>query len=348
MANSFRVPFPRVSGELERVDPTLKRAGEQFDRNFDELARLVESAAASSTVNAPHLLVMSATGVSVASGGAYTPFGKILAQHQFGTVSAPGTSWAHPVSGVYVLTYEHAWGSYTGGGTIELEIDGVTAAANQIAAGGSGANGRGSLAYFAVKGAVGKIKVTQSSGSAQTCDAVLRVAIPDPSSSDITISPIGNNVVSFGTQAAPNEATWTAGGSPPWNDPAAHWIWHTAPTSRPAGEQAWFQAGYSSETERAVTIEVAVDNNAEVWLNGTKIVSAADAPAYNTRVAKTVTVQAGLNQITAWAQNTGSGSNPAGFILSMADARTGDVLLRTTDAGGWTAATSEPVGWPTP
>ena len=40
MANSFRVPFPRVAGELERVDPTLKRAGEQFDRNFDELARM--------------------------------------------------------------------------------------------------------------------------------------------------------------------------------------------------------------------------------------------------------------------------------------------------------------------
>ena len=40
MANSFRVPFPRVSGELERVDPALKRAGEQFDRNFDELARM--------------------------------------------------------------------------------------------------------------------------------------------------------------------------------------------------------------------------------------------------------------------------------------------------------------------
>lgn len=37
MVNNFRVPYPRISSELGRVAPDLKRAGEQIDRNFEEL-----------------------------------------------------------------------------------------------------------------------------------------------------------------------------------------------------------------------------------------------------------------------------------------------------------------------
>lgn len=52
MPNNFRVPFPRVSGELERVDKDLKRAGEQFDRNFDELARMASGNPGTAVIDA--------------------------------------------------------------------------------------------------------------------------------------------------------------------------------------------------------------------------------------------------------------------------------------------------------
>ena len=177
MAYSFRVPFPRVSGELERVDPSLKRAGEQFDRNFDELARLTDPALSS---NSAHLLVMSVPDDSIANGGDYAAFNRTLAQHGFGTVSGADQQWTHPVSGVYVLMYEHAWDTYDGGGTIQFELDGVIPAHGMIAQGSTGRVGQGSIVYYADADAVGKIKVTQSSGAAQTCSSTVRIALPDP------------------------------------------------------------------------------------------------------------------------------------------------------------------------
>jgi hypothetical protein len=130
--------------------------------------------------NSPQLLCMAATGDSIASGGDYVTFGVTVAQLGFSSVTGPGSSWTHPIDGIYVLTYEHEWDSYTGGGTIEVEVDTVLLPEGVVGSGSAGQKGSGTVIYFAESGSVGKVKVTQGSGSAQTCDALVRVAIPDP------------------------------------------------------------------------------------------------------------------------------------------------------------------------
>lgn len=133
------------------------------------------------------LLVMSATADSIASGGDTVIFDTIEAQQDFHTVPVAGASWVHPITGVYTLTYEHSWDTYTAGGSVQLLVDSVAAAATIIGAGSSGATGRGTIHYFATSGSIGAIQVTQSSGSPQTCDATVWVAITDP------VSAIQNN-----------------------------------------------------------------------------------------------------------------------------------------------------------
>lgn len=158
---------------MDRRIKDLERRGDwRFDNETDP-----ESASAALRNNA-QLLVMAATGDSIASGGDYVTFGSVVTQHDFVTVAGAGQGWTHPVSGVYVLTYEHAWGSYQGGGTLELELDGVIA---RTFATGAGQDSLDVVGYYADAGQVAKIKVTQSSGVAQTCDATVQVLISDPS-----------------------------------------------------------------------------------------------------------------------------------------------------------------------
>jgi hypothetical protein len=128
------------------------------------------------------LLVMSATAANIASGGDYVAFQSTVARRGFATFAGPGEGWTHPVSGVYVLTYEHDWASYQGGGTVELEVDGQLIPEGVIASGDAGATGAGTIMYWAEAGTVGKIKITQSSGSTQACNAFVRVGITDPGS----------------------------------------------------------------------------------------------------------------------------------------------------------------------
>ena len=137
-------------------------------------------------VGSAQLLVMSATADPIASGGDYVTFGSVVAQVRFDDVSAAGSSWVHPISGVYVLTYEHAWDGYEGGGTVQLELDGAIAPEGTLAQGSAGSSGRGSIAYFAAAGAVGKVKVTQTSGSAQTCSGTVHIGVSDPAVAERT------------------------------------------------------------------------------------------------------------------------------------------------------------------
>lgn len=181
--NALPFEFPYRWGDVRRffgkLDDEAVDYLDQRDRDLEDyLATLDDGVTAGA--NDPQLLCMSASADSIASGGDYVTFGSILSRHQFSTVSGAGSSWTHPVGGVYTITYEHAWDSYTGGGTIQLEIDGVVSEATTLASSTSGSKGRASLSYVAAEGSVGKVKVTQSSGSAQTCAGTVWVAIPDP------------------------------------------------------------------------------------------------------------------------------------------------------------------------
>lgn len=135
-------------------------------------------------IGSGQLLVMSATDASIAAGGAYVTFDTILTRVGFGGVSVAGQSWGHPIRGVYVLTYVHAWDSFSAGGTIELELNGTVAADGLIGAGDDGPAGRGTIEYFADAGSVGKVKVTHSHAASQIADATLRVAVTDPVGAD--------------------------------------------------------------------------------------------------------------------------------------------------------------------
>lgn len=160
--------------EMERAIFDLKRVGSWNSDNEYEIA-----GGSSFTRNQPQLLCMVAASASYATGG-YIQFSSIAAQHGFGGVASASESWTHPVAGVYMLTYEHAWDTYAGGGTIRLELDGVETMANTVAAGTTGTLGRGTIAYFAAAGQVGKIKVAHTAGSAQAGTGTVWVALPDP------------------------------------------------------------------------------------------------------------------------------------------------------------------------
>lgn len=137
--------------------------------------------------SAAKLLVLSASTAGIASGGDYVGFDAIVAEYGWDDVTpAADGYWVHPISGVYLLTYEHAWDTYDGGGTIRLELDGSLVPEGVIASGSSGQSGRGAIAYAATAGQVGRIKVTQSSGAEQTCSGTLHVAITDPNAEPAT------------------------------------------------------------------------------------------------------------------------------------------------------------------
>lgn len=292
-----------------------------------------------------HLLTMAATGDSIASGGDYITFGSIIAQQGFPTVTGAGDSWQHPVSGVYALTYEHAWDTYTGGGTVALELDGTLIPEGTVMDGTAGQEGRGTILYVAEEGRVGKVKVTQSSGAAQACDALVRVGITDPKVS-APAPGAASNVVALGTQDAPGYAAWTAGGAA-WVDGDAEWIWHTALTAdggRPPGEEGWFEGVVDVVSAAAVTIEFSADNSCEVWLNGASLGTNTD---FTTRTTATATLAAGSNLFEIHGSNTGTTSdgNPAAVILSVRNSSTGAVIFRTNDTTGWTGYTAAPPGW---
>jgi hypothetical protein len=333
-------------GGLTRIGGSARGRGTGSQQSV--LANVSDPDAVGNSSGSAQLLVMSATAAEIAPGGTTVPFGTVVAQHGFANVpAASGGSWVHPVSGVYALTYEHAWAAFDGGGRIVLQLDGVDVPEGVIADGTVGQGGRGTIAYVAEAGQAGRIMVTHSAAAAQTCDALVRIAITDPKQADVVVPSSWQNVVSLGTQADPTVAAWV-GKPSDWTDPDAEWIWHTAleSNSRPNGEQAWLLGIYESVADRAVTIEAAADNTADVYLNGLLL---GNVPGFDTRTTFSATLAAGRNRLAVLGTNgSGTGDNPAGVLISVADTASGAVLFRSTDDGGWYGWTSEPDGWPTP
>lgn len=285
-----------------------------------------------------HLLVMGVVGAIVASGGDYVPFDTIVAQHGFATVVLPGEGWVHPVSGVYGLSYEHAWDSFTGGGTVRLELDGTLIPEGVIMDATDGREGRADIAYVAEAGQVGRIHIDHGAASAQTCSAVVRIAITDPKT-EVVAQPSETNVFSHGPQSSPSIAGY-AGHPSGWTDGDAHWIWHTA-GDRPIGEQGWFVGTFEALSAEAVTVEFTVDNVGTLHLNGELLESGS---LFTTRYSASATLRAGTNKFEFYAENGGSVS-PAAVIVSIRSVASGAVLFRTTDSGGWMGYTAQPPGW---
>lgn len=174
---SFEVEgFRRWLHGMDRRIKDLERGGDwRFDDEFDPAGGV-----SLITRNEAHLLSMAAVGDSIAAGGDSITFGAITAQHGFSGTSGPGATWTHPTAGVFVVSVKLQWVGYAGGGTIQIVVDGVALPEGRVVEGSSGSEAFGVVMYRASAGSVGAVRVTHSSPSAQTCDAAVTVALPDP------------------------------------------------------------------------------------------------------------------------------------------------------------------------
>lgn len=130
---------------------------------------------------AGQLLVLSATGDSIASGGDYVTFDSQVYRHGFTEgVSADGTTITWPVSASGSIQVEWEWDSYTGGGTVEIEVDGQIPDWGTVVAGSSGQTFVKRRGVHIREGAEVKLKVTQTSGAAKTADVHVEFQVEDP------------------------------------------------------------------------------------------------------------------------------------------------------------------------
>lgn len=125
------------------------------------------------------LLVLSATAVDIDDAG-YVTFDSITHQHGFDGVTAAGDSITWPVSAVGGAIVTFAWDTFTGGGLLELEVDGTVPAWGTIAAGSVGAEGRGEIGVDIAEGSTVKLKVTHGEVTAQTATVTLYLKVEDP------------------------------------------------------------------------------------------------------------------------------------------------------------------------
>lgn len=194
--------FARQAREQEAADRARDRQRETFDVHASGRAQLahprmvggVGGASAppavtvvnETNVNAGQHVELTATGDSIASGGDYIAFDTIADQHGFGGVTAAGASITLPDTACELDVHlELDWDSYLYGGTVALELDGTIVhtfgGATAVAAFGW----EGGWPIRQTGGQVLKVKVTQSSGSAQTLDARVRVTLHDPTSPEL-------------------------------------------------------------------------------------------------------------------------------------------------------------------
>jgi hypothetical protein len=128
------------------------------------------------------LLIVSATRQSFASGGDYVSADSTVYQFGFDGATADAVVW--PVDAAGEIQVEFAWDTYDGGGTIEIEVNGTVPAWGLLASGSSGRTGCKRRSVHIAEGSVVKVRVTQTSGVAQTADVVVEFSIPDPSAHD--------------------------------------------------------------------------------------------------------------------------------------------------------------------
>lgn len=125
------------------------------------------------------LLVLTATDVDIDDEG-YVTFDTITHQNGFAGVTAAGDTITWPTSAVGGAIVMFAWATFTGGGTIELEVDGSVPAWGTIATGSAGTEGRGEIGVDIAAGAVVKLKVTHGEVTAQTATVTMYLKVEDP------------------------------------------------------------------------------------------------------------------------------------------------------------------------
>jgi hypothetical protein len=125
--------------------------------------------------------------------------------------------------------------------------------------------------------------------------------------------------------ATPRNPAWTAG-----PDPGAQWIWtdSSASSNAPAGKVR-FRRPFALSAAATVTVSVAVDNSARVWVDGVPVL---DWQSYSSVGSVAFSLPAGDHVLAVEAANApATGANPAGLLVTAKDA-SGAVLFRTGDA----------------
>jgi len=129
----------------------------------------------------------------------------------------------------------------------------------------------------------------------------------------------------------PRNAAWTAG-----PDRDASWVWCQpldASGSHPAGTVR-FRRLFELAAAATVTVSVAADNSARVWVDGVPVL---DWQSYSSVGSVSFWLPAGEHVLAVEAVNfSGTAPNPAGLLVSVKDG-SGAVLLRTGDAGWQTS-----------
>lgn len=194
---SLHLPFILWSRDSEEGPVRDFENWKELQRWADRLVSECIPEAITNNTGTAKLLVMSATGDEIASGGDYVNFDTIVAQHGFDDVGI--NSWVHPVSSnCWILAYTHDWDSYQGGGIIRMELDGVLIPEGIILPSGPGQQGMGFIMYSAVAGQTGKIYVAQMSGAGQLCNANVQVGISDPTAlNDVPTGAVGGYRISM-------------------------------------------------------------------------------------------------------------------------------------------------------
>lgn len=166
--------------DMERQLADLQRRGSwQFDGE-------VVATAGSSSLNAAALLVLEASSDSIGTGGDLVAFSSTVYRHRFDEVAPGAQAIIWPTTAVGEIQVEFAWDTYTSGGKIEIEVDGVVPAWGVIADGTDGQSGCKRRSVHIDEGAEVSIRVTQASGSAKTANVWVEFTIPDPTGTSVS------------------------------------------------------------------------------------------------------------------------------------------------------------------
>lgn len=167
--------------EMEREIRDLHRRGAwNYDREYEV------AGGSGATANAAALLILAATGDPIASGGDLVSFAATVTNHGFADVVAGAQAIVWPTTAVGEIQVEFAWTSYPDGGKIEIEVDGAVPAWGLIADGITGRAGCKRRSVYIEADSLVSIRVTQTSGAAETADVFVEFCIPDPAVGALT------------------------------------------------------------------------------------------------------------------------------------------------------------------
>lgn len=127
---------------------------------------------------AGEIIHTSATSDSVASGGDYLTADTEVDRYGFSS-NTLGDTYTIPRTASYKIELTFEWDTYQGGGTIEVEVNG-TVVRSLSSPDSNGQSCTWSPTFRASKGDTVKVKVTQTSGSAQAATFTITVAVVEP------------------------------------------------------------------------------------------------------------------------------------------------------------------------